>query len=108
MNQYLYKIQLNRIEILSDGPTDEEAKYLNGHAEYVSRLADEGVVLLAGRTQTPDINGFGIVIFVADSEEAAQQIVANDPAVKNQVMRAQLFPYRIAYTSLSGVPEPAQ
>ncbi len=107
MNQYLYKIQLNRIEILSEGPSDDEARFLSQHAAYVSRLADEGVVLLAGRTQTADSNGFGIVIFVADSEEAAQQIVADDPAVKNQVMRAELFPYRIAYTSLSGVPEPA-
>ena len=107
MNQYLYKIQLNRIEILSEGPTDDEARALSQHAAYVSRLADEGVVLLAGRTQTADSNGFGIVIFVADSEEAAKQIVAADPAVRNQVMRAELFPYRIAYTSLSGVPEPA-
>lgn len=107
MNQYLYKIKLNRIEILSEGPTDAEARALSEHAAYVSRLADEGVVLLAGRTQTADSNGFGIVIFVADSEEAARQIVAADPAVQNKVMRAELFPYRIAYTSLSGVPEPA-
>jgi len=105
MNQYLYQIQLNRIEILSEGPTDEEASHLSGHAEYVSQLADEGVVLLAGRTQTADPDGFGIVIFAAESDEAAQEIVDNDPAIKNEVMRAALFPYKIAFTSLRGIPE---
>jgi uncharacterized protein YciI len=107
MNQYLYKIQLNRIEILTEGPTDEEAKALSGHAEFVNDLADKGVVLLAGRTQTIESNGFGIVIFVAESEEAAQAIMAQDPAIKNTVMNAELFPYRIAFTSLTGIPEPA-
>lgn len=106
MNQYLYQIQLNRMEILTEGPTDEEAKHLTEHANYVSELTDEGIVLLAGRTQTADSDGFGIIIFMAESDEAAQAIVDNDPSVKHEVMQAKLFPYKIAFSSLRGVPEP--
>jgi uncharacterized protein YciI len=56
-------------------------------------------VLLAGRTQTTTPDSFGIIIFNAESDEAAQHIVDNDPAVKNGVFHAALFPYKIALLS---------
>jgi uncharacterized protein YciI len=52
--------------------------------------------LAAGRTLNTDESSFGIIIFRADSEEAARRIVADDPAVRGGVMRAELYPYRIA------------
>ncbi len=55
-----------------------------------------GVVILAGRTLNTDESSFGIVIFQAESEKAARQVVNNDPAVRQRVMRAELYPYRIA------------
>ena len=39
---------------------------------------------------------FGITVFQATSEEAARDIMNNDPAVIAGVMRAELFPFRIA------------
>ncbi len=33
----------------------------------------------------------------AGSEEAARRLVDDDPAVSHGVMRAELFPYRVAY-----------
>ena len=53
-------------------------------------------VLLAGRTNTRDESTFGIVIFKAESDEAAQAFVDEDPAVKAGVMTAMLFPFRLA------------
>lgn len=96
--QYLYKLQPTRPEMLVDGPTAEEADVSSRHFQYLQRLAEQGIVLLAGRTQTADYSGFGITIFLADSEEAARDIMHNDPAVLHIVMRAELYRYRIAIT----------
>ena len=94
--QYLYRIQAVRPEMLSEGSTPEEDAVVSQHFDYLKRLTDQGVVLLAGRTLNTDSSSFGIVIFQAESEDAARAIVHNDPAVVNRVMRAELFPYRIA------------
>ena len=96
MSEFLYRIQPTRDDMLSGGPTPEEERIVGAHYHYLKRLTDLGVVILAGRTLNTDASSFGIVIFRADSEEAAQEIVANDPAVKGGVMRAELFPYRVA------------
>ena len=96
LNQYLYKIQPNRLEMVTRGPTDEETAILSEHFSYLKSLTDEGVVLVFGRTQNNDPSTFGITIFRAESEEAARSIMDNDPAVKRGVMRAELFPYKVA------------
>ena len=97
MNQYIYKLHLNRPELLTQGPSDEESEILQDHAAYIAKLTNENRVLLAGRTQTTDTDTFGIVIFCAASEDEAKALMANDPAVKNQVMNAKLFPYSISF-----------
>ena len=78
------------------GPTDEEAFILSEHSKYLESLVNKGVVLVFGRTQNNDASTFGIVIFQAESEDTARVIMNNDPAVKNGIMRAELFPYKIA------------
>ena len=97
MPEFLYTVRPTRPTMLVDGPTDEETSILTRHAAYVERLAADGVVELAGRTQNADDTAFGIVIFRADSEAAARRIMLDDPAVKHGVMAAALFPYRVAY-----------
>ena len=102
MNQYLYRIQPTRPAMLSEGPTPEEAAAVGAHFGYLQDLVDTGKVLMAGRTLTTDERSFGIVVFEASSEEAAQALVEADPAVKAEVMRAELFPYRVALWSKFG------
>jgi uncharacterized protein YciI len=87
--------------MLADGPTPEEAEVVSEHFAYLQQLAEKGVVVLAGRTLTTDESSFGIVILRADSEEAARNVVDTDPAVERQVMRAELFPFRIALMEAS-------
>ena len=94
MSQFLYKIQPVRPEALTSGFTEQEKKTISEHFEYLKRLTESGTVLLAGRTTNIESNSFGIVIFSADSVEAARRIVNEDPAVANRVFRAELFPYR--------------
>ncbi len=103
MQQYLYKIQPVRPEMLSEGPTEEESKITEEHFDYLKQLMEKGIFILAGRTLNTDQSSFGIGIFKAMSVEAARQIVQNDPAVKNKVMRAELYPYRIALLKAENV-----
>lgn len=94
--QWLYKIQVVRPEMLTEGATPEEDDLTTRHFNYLKDLAAKGVVILAGRTLTSEYSGFGLIIFKANSEAAAREIVQNDPGVKHKVFRAELFPYRIA------------
>ena len=96
VTHYLYRIQPTRLEMLTHGPTAEEAEVVTQHFAYLQRLNEQGVVMLAGWTLNTDERSFGIVIFRADSEEAARRVMEQDPAVRNRVMRAELYPYRIA------------
>ena len=41
------------------------------------------------------MGSFGIVLFNAETVEEAREIMLNDPAVKNKVFRAELFPYKM-------------
>ncbi len=94
--QFLYKIQPTRPEMLSEGATEAESAITGQHFNYLKNLTERGVVILAGRTLNTDESSFGIIIFEAESEEAAQAIVDNDPGVNQGVMRAELYPYRVA------------
>jgi uncharacterized protein YciI len=83
--------------MLKTGLTPEEEQVNSEHSDHLSKLADQGVMILYGRTQTADEDTFGLVIFRAESEESAREIMENDPAVKKGVMRATMYPYRVAY-----------
>ncbi len=101
--QYLYRIQPTRSEMLTHGPTEKEAEVTSQHYQYLKGLLEKGELILAGRTLNTDGSTFGIVILNAETEEAAREIVANDPAVRESVMRAELFPYRVALISEKNV-----
>lgn len=96
MAQYLYRIRPTRIEMLSLGPTEDESRWLSAHFSYLKDLIARGVVILAGPTLVKDETNFGIVVFQAESDEAARAVMNNDPAVLNHVMQADLFPFRVS------------
>jgi uncharacterized protein len=88
--------------MLTEGPTGREASIINQHFEYLQKLVAQGVVFMAGRTLNSDERTFGIVIFEAATEAAAVVLMQNDPAVKLGLMKAELFPYRLALWSAKG------
>jgi uncharacterized protein YciI len=96
MSEWLYRIQPARPEMLTAGPTEDEARLVGEHFAYLERLLAEGTVLLAGRTLNDDASTFGLVIYRAPDEAAARAVMEGDPAVRAGVMRAELFPYRVA------------
>ena len=96
MPQFLYRLQPTRPAMLIDGLTPEEDAAITEHFRYLVGLADAGVVHLFGRTLNVDSSSFGLCIFEAADEPCARAIMEDDPAVRAGVMRAELFPYRIA------------
>ena len=94
--QFIYVLKPTRLEMLTEGATQEEAETVSRHFAYFQDLTAKGVMILMGRTQNKDESTFGIAIFEADDEAAARSIMENDPAVAGGVMTATLYPYRIA------------
>ena len=90
--------------MLTSGPTPQEAAAIAEHFNYLKHLTARGVLILAGRTQNNDETTFGIVIFRAESEEAARAIMNADPSIVKGVQKATLFPYRVAL--MEGRPIP--
>jgi uncharacterized protein len=101
---WLYRLRLHRVAALSEGFTEAEIGTMGAHVEYLEGLTLEGTVLLAGRTDTQDEHTFGIVVFVAESEAEAREIMAADPAVRDCLMAAELFPFRLAFLGKNEVP----
>lgn len=94
MNEYIYRLELiERLE-KDENWTDEDNRIVNEHFDYLKNLLSQNRLILAGRTTNE--NKFGIVIFEAETNENAQDIMNNDPAVLNGIMTSELFPYRVA------------
>jgi uncharacterized protein YciI len=91
--------------MLTEGATTEEAEIIGEHFAYLERLTMEGIAILVGRTLTTDQDSMGIVIFTAGSDEEARALMNADPAVSKGVMRAKLFPFRIALQASAHGPD---
>src|SRR3989442_2589014 len=97
LQQYLYKIQPIRDGMLKTGATEDEKRIVGEHFSYLQELIGKGgVLVVAGRTLNTDNSSFGIDAFRASSDDEARGIMLEDPAVKNMVFRAELYPYRIS------------
>jgi len=95
VQEFLYKLQLVRGDMLHTGPTPEEQSVVAEHFAYLQDLAVKGVIILVGRTLTTDENTMGMAIFRAESEDVARQIMNGDPAVKKGIMTATLYPFKV-------------
>ncbi|MHB8107087.1 MAG: YciI family protein [Candidatus Cryosericum sp.] len=85
-------LHLARPEAVSS-PTEEESAAIDCHFARLRQACSTGAVRLAG----PATDGaFGIVIFEATDEAAADSFMAEDPAVRAGVMTAELHPFRIS------------
>ncbi len=93
---FLYQLKPTRLEMLVDGGTPEEQRIVGEHFARLQRLTADGVVVLAGRTLHTDETSFGIVVFRADDEPTARELMESDPAVVGGVMTAELHPFALA------------
>ncbi|MGA9529754.1 MAG: YciI family protein [Terriglobales bacterium] len=95
MPEFLYKLQLVRGDMLRTGPTPQEQAVVAEHFAYLQDLTTKGVMIFVGRTLTTGENTMGLAVFRAESEDAAREIMNNDPVVKNGVMTAALYPFKV-------------
>ncbi len=95
MQEFLYKLQLVRGDLLRTGPTESEQAVVAEHFAYLQGLNAQGVIILVGRTLNTDENTMGLAVFRAESEDAARQIMNDDPAVKKGLMTATLYPFKV-------------
>jgi uncharacterized protein YciI len=96
MSEWLYYLKPARLGMVTEGATPAEEEIVGLHFAYLKDLTEKGVMVLMGRTQNNDETTFGIAIFEAENENAARSIMENDPAVKNGIMTATLYPYKVA------------
>ena len=89
--------------MLVDGPTEEEKRRVGEHFQYLTRLHENGVLAMAGRTQDDGPDTVVIALVRADGPVAAQALLAADPAVANGVFVGMVQPFAFA---IGGWPEP--
>jgi uncharacterized protein YciI len=92
MPDYIYLIHPLRHEFF-EHPTPQEEAAMEAHFEYLKKAIADGMVLLAGPCLDET---FGVVVFTADSDEAARSFMLNDPSVISNVMMAELHPMKIS------------
>ena len=92
--QYIYQFDPIRPELVTDMDawTEEDIQINHAHFAYLKNATREGVVLLAGRSQ--DGVRPAIVIFEAESEDAANEFMENDPFIAGGLMRASPHPFK--------------
>jgi uncharacterized protein YciI len=72
---------------------EESKKLFEGHMANIGKLAKEGKLVVAGPFMKNDRNYRGIYIFNVETIEEAQALVATDPAIKANLLEAELTPW---------------
>jgi uncharacterized protein YciI len=81
-------------------PDDKEAnEALAAHGEYWSRQLKAGRAILAGGMKGDYWDNVALIMFEAKSQEEAERIAKDDPAVKAYVFQAQVRPFDILFVS---------
>jgi len=90
MKQYVMAFLLRGDSSSSDSA--EAARLQRAHLENITRMAEEGILLLAGPfLDNTDIRG--IYIFNVTSLEEAEELTSSDPAIKAGVLKMELHPW---------------
>jgi uncharacterized protein YciI len=95
-SQYVYVLRL--VPRVHDDAawTEADKAAVSQHFQRLQQETAAGRVILAGRTTEAGDKTFGLVIFEATDDAAAQQFMQSDPAVVAGVMTATLHPYTVA------------
>jgi uncharacterized protein len=74
-------------------PTPQETAVVEEHFQYLKIATETGRVILAGLCLD---DTFGVVILHAEDDTVANAFMFNDPAIKENVMVAEIHPLRIS------------
>jgi uncharacterized protein YciI len=93
MPEWIYFIHPPR-DNFAETMSSTEREVWSTHFERLQRLLSEGTLILAGPTLGP-INT-GIAIVNAPDENAARQLMEQDPAIASGIARGELRPFRVS------------
>lgn len=95
--QFLYQFGPGPRADLATNPdawTADDEQVGTAHFAYLTRATEDGIVILAGRSQ--DGVGPAIVILEADDEEDARRFMEQDPFIAEGLFTASLHPFNVA------------
>ncbi len=98
MNAYLGVLTLPQKYQDEKNWSAAEQAIVGEHFQRLIKKKEEGIVVLAGRTELPLNNPdmVGLVIFYAKDDKEALQFMMDDPAVKAKIMLTKVHPYGLA------------
>lgn len=96
LQQFVYVLHLTPRMHERHAWTEVENGVIGKHFARLAKATEAGQVILAGRTIEALDKTFGLVIFEAETEEAARLFMESDPAVVANIMTATLHPYSVA------------
>ena len=96
LKQFVYVLRVAPAMQQEKSWTDADNRAVGAHFARLQKATKTGQVILAGRTTEPLDKTFGLVIFKAESHEAAERFMNDDPAVVAKVMTATLHPYAVS------------
>ena len=89
--------QANSIEQYRSILNPKELQTLGEHFQYLEKLDESGKILLGG----PCLDAQRLIIIVtANSLEEAEELIKNDPSVKNKLVFYEVHPFSISVGSL--------
>lgn len=95
--QFVYVLKLTPRLLDEKNWTEQDRQIVGRHFRRLQQLQKDGRLILAGKTlDDSDPSQFGVVVFEADSEEEARRQMEADDAVREKIMTARLFPFRVA------------
>jgi uncharacterized protein YciI len=72
---------------------EEKQNLMRGHLANISRLADEGKLVVAGPFGKNDLDYRGLFILTEPSTEEARKLLESDPAIAAGVFDAEVIPW---------------
>jgi len=93
---FIYILKLVKRLIPEEGWTPVDSAVVEEHFKRLILLKENGKLLLAGKTTGQDENTFGVVIFQAENNEEANDIMNSDPAILKGIMTGKLWEYSTA------------
>jgi uncharacterized protein len=95
--QFVYVLKLTPRLLDEKNWTGRDKQIVGRHFRRLQQMQKDGRLILAGKTlDDSDPSQFGVVVFEADTEEEARGVMEADDAVKEKIMTARLFPFRVA------------
>ncbi|MBP7478571.1 MAG: hypothetical protein KA797_08615 [Chitinophagales bacterium] len=97
---FIYQLKLSpRFQEASNW--DEASNLImESHFAYLKSLHEEGKATFVGRTDYPldHADLFGLCVLKVEGVSEAEEIMQNDPAVKNGIMHAKIHPFKTIFS----------